>query len=112
MRYPKELLSFIMLKQGIARGASQAHGLPFIQTAPHIAVFQRAFVARGERDYGASRRFDIVQASYEPVPGETTAASLVAALQRAYGIGITTLERDLIPVVSAKSARSARFNRQ
>ena len=99
VRYPKELLSFIMLKQGIARGASQAHGLPFIQTAPHIAVFQRAFVARGERDYGASRRFDIVQASYEPVPGETTAASLVAALQRAYGIGITTLERDLIPVV-------------
>lgn len=99
VRYPKELLSFIMLKQGIARGAAEAHGLPFIQTAPHIAAYQRAFIDRGEKDYGASRRFDIVHADYEPVPGEGTPASRIAALQRAYGIGITTLERDLIPVV-------------
>jgi hypothetical protein len=49
--------------------------------------------------YGASRRFDIVHADYEPVPGAGTTASRIAALQRAYGIGITTLERDLIPIV-------------
>ena len=99
MRYPKELLSFIMMKQGIARGAAEAHGLPFMQTTPHIAIYQRAFIDRGERSYGASRRFDIVHAAYEPVPGEETTASRLAALQRDYGIGITTLERDLMPVV-------------